>query len=64
MQTPDQHFDLRQIQAVMGDVDVDDPSVRAVIIHSLTCTFAQFEQIGREFQTFLPSVEVGAAQEA
>jgi 6,7-dimethyl-8-ribityllumazine synthase len=51
-------FDLRQAQTVMGLVDVDDPDKRAVVIFTLTCTYAQFDEIGREFQQFMAGVEV------
>jgi 6,7-dimethyl-8-ribityllumazine synthase len=51
-------FDLRQAQTIMGLVDVDDPGQRAVVILTLTCAFAQFAEIGREFQEFMASVEV------
>lgn len=55
-------FDLRQAQAVMGLVDVDDPERRAVVIYSLTCAYAQFDEIGPEFQRFLASVEVAGVR--
>jgi len=51
-------FDLRQAQAITGLVDVDDPAKRIVVIYTLTCTYAQFDQIGPEFQEFMASVEV------
>lgn len=58
MRMHDRHYDLRQLQAIMGYVDVNDPTRRAVIIHTLTCTFKQFTEIGLEFQVYLGSVEV------
>jgi hypothetical protein len=51
-------FDLRQAQAVQGIVDVDDPARRAVVIYTLTCTFAQFDEMTAEFQQLMASVEV------
>jgi hypothetical protein len=51
-------FDLRQAQVVTGLVDVDDPGKRVVVIYTLTCTYAQFDAMGPEFQQFMASVEV------
>lgn len=51
-------YDLRQAQAIQGIVDVHDPSRRVVVIYTLTCTFAQWEQMVPEFQAFMASVEV------
>jgi hypothetical protein len=51
-------FDLRQAQVVMGLVDVEQPERRAVVIYTLTCTYAQFDEMGPEFQEFLASLEV------
>ena len=51
-------YDLRQAQAIQGLVDVDDPSRRVVVIYTLTCTFAQWEQLVPEFQQFMASVEI------
>ena len=51
-------FDLRQGQVVAGYVDVEDPSIRVVVLYTLTCTAAQLPTVGREFQAFMASVEV------
>jgi hypothetical protein len=51
-------YDLRQAQAVQGLVDVDDPDKRVVVIYTLTCTYAQWEQMVPEFRQFMASVEV------
>lgn len=51
-------FDLRQAQVVQGLVDVHDPARRVVNIYTLTCTYAQWEDMVREFQRFMASVEV------
>ena len=50
--------DLRQAQALQGLVDVEDPARRVVMIYTLTCTFAQWEQMVPQFQAFMASVEV------
>ncbi|GAB2870215.1 hypothetical protein [Nocardioides pacificus] len=50
--------DLRQLQTITGLVDVDDPRKRIVLVYTLTCTYAQFEAIGREFQDFMRTVRV------
>lgn len=50
--------DLRQAQVVQGLVDVEDPTRRVVMIYTLTCTFAQWEQMVPQFQAFMASVEV------
>jgi hypothetical protein len=50
--------DLRQAQVVQGLVDVEDPARRVVMIYTLTCTFAQWEQMVPEFQAFMATVEV------
>ena len=50
--------DLRQAQVVQGLVDVEDPERRVVMIYTLTCTFAQWEQMVPQFQAFMASVEV------
>lgn len=57
-------YDLRQAQVVQGLVDVNDPDKRVVVIYSMTCTFAQWEQMVPEFQTFMSSVEVAPEQQA
>jgi len=51
-------YDVRQAQVVQGLVDVDDPEKRVVVIYTLTCTFAQWDQMVPEFQDFMASVEV------
>lgn len=56
-------FDLRQAQAVQALLDVQDPTKRVVNIYTLTCTYAQWEQLVPEFQTFMASVEVGPGDE-
>ncbi len=55
--------DLRQVQQVRGYVDLDDPGRVAVVIHTLTCTFAQYEQMGREFTDYLGSIELALPQD-
>jgi hypothetical protein len=57
-------YDLRQAQVVQGLVDVDDPDKRVVVIYTMTCTFAQWEQMVPEFQEFMASVEVVPEQTA
>ena len=54
----DRTYDLRQAQAVQGLVDVHDPARRVVVIYTLTCTYAQFDEIGPEFQQLMATVEV------
>lgn len=50
--------DLRQAQALQGLVDLGDPARRVVMIYTLTCTYAQWEQVVPQFQAFMASVEV------
>jgi hypothetical protein len=49
-------YDIRQGQAIAAYVDVTDPSVRAVHIYTVTCTYGQFPVVGREFQAFMASL--------
>jgi len=56
-------YDLRQAQVVQELVDVHDPAKRVVVIYTLTCTYAQWERMGPEFQRFMASVEVAPDQE-
>ncbi len=56
--TNGQTYDLRQAQAIQGLVDVEDPTRRVVVIYTLTCTYAQWEQMVPEFQQFMASVEI------
>lgn len=56
-------FDVRQAQVVQGLVDVHDPTKRAVVIYTLSCTYGQWEQMVPEFQQFMASVEVVAEQD-
>ena len=56
--------DLRQAQVLAAYLDVDDPRRRAVVIYTLTCTYAQFPTMGREFQQFMASVELVAPEES
>lgn len=51
-------FDLRQVQAIFGLHDVADPARRVVVIHTLTCTFAQLDLVLPEFQAYLATLEV------
>ena len=51
-------FDLRQVQALTEIIAVEDPSRRAVTIYSLTCTYAQLDDVGPEFERFMGSVQV------
>ena len=55
-------YDLRQAQVVQGLVDVHDSDKRVVVIYTMTCTFAQWEQMVPEFQAFMASVEVAPEQ--
>ncbi len=55
--------DLRQLQQLRGYVDLDDPARRAIVIHTLTCTYAQFDDMGREFTDYLASIELALPQE-
>jgi hypothetical protein len=50
--------DLRQAQAIHALVDVHDPGRRVVLVFTLTCTFAQWEAMGPEFQRFMASVDL------
>lgn len=56
-------YDLRQAQVVQGLVDVHDPDKRVVVIYTLTCTFAQWEEMVPEFQRFMASVEIVTDEE-
>ncbi len=56
--TGGRRYDLRQAEVVAGFVDVDDHTRRVVIIYTFTCTYAQFDTIGREFQEFMATVKV------
>ncbi len=51
-------FDLRQVQAIYGILDVDEPGRRVVVIHTLTCTAAQLSTVGPEFTAYLATLEV------
>jgi hypothetical protein len=57
-------YDLRQVQAVAGYLDLDDPSRRIVVIYTLSCTADQLELAGREFQAFMATVRVVTDEEA
>jgi hypothetical protein len=57
-------YDLRQVQAVAGYLDVDDPTKRIVVIYTLSCTADQLTWAGREFQAFMASVRVVPDDEA
>ena len=57
-------YDVRQAQVVQGLVDVHDPEKRVVVIYTMSCTFAQWEQLVPEFQDFMASVEVAPEQPA
>ena len=52
-------FDLRQLQVLQGMVDVDDPANVVVLVYTLSCTFRQYDEIGREFQELMRTVRVG-----
>ncbi len=54
--------DLRQLQQIRGYVDLDDPGRQAVVIHTLTCTYGQFDDMGREFTDYLASIELTLPQ--
>ncbi len=49
---------MRHGQAIFGYVDVDDPTKRVVVIHTITCTEAQFPLVREEFQAYLRTVRV------
>jgi hypothetical protein len=51
-------YDVRQAQAIWALVDVHDETRRVVVVFTLSCTFAQWEPMVREFQQFMASVEV------
>ena len=57
-------YDVRQGQAIGVYVDVDDPSLRAVQLYTVTCTYAQFRVVAGEFHTFMESLRPGAAPTA
>ena len=50
-------FDVRQGQAIAAYVDESNPSLRAVQLYTVTCTYRQFPVVGREFQEFLASLK-------
>lgn len=56
-------LDLRQAQVVQGIVDVHDPQKRVVVTYTLTCTFKQFDEMVPEFQQFMATVEIVAADD-
>jgi len=51
-----QRYDIRQGQAIAAYVDVSDPSLRAVQLYTVTCTYAQFPVVGREFHAFMETL--------
>lgn len=51
-------FDLRQLQVVSAFPDLEHPERQAVLIYTLSCTFAQYDAMGREFRAFMASVRV------
>lgn len=52
--------DIRQLQAVFGYVDVASGRT-AVLIHSLTCTYAQEVDLAGEWRDYVASITVVAA---
>jgi hypothetical protein len=52
--------DLRQGQVFWALRDKGDPGKRVVIVYTLTCTYRQFRDFGREFQDFMASVSPAA----
>lgn len=52
--------DIRQLQAVFGYVDVASGRT-AVLIHSLTCTYAQEAHLAGEWRDYVASITVVAA---
>lgn len=52
-------YDIRQVQALQGVLDVRWPGRRVVLIHTLTCTYAQRRALLPEFASYLTSVRVG-----
>ena len=55
-------FDLRQIQAISALTDLSHPQRHAVLIYTVSCTYRQYNEMGREFQAFMASVEVTPPQ--
>lgn len=51
-------FDLRQVEAIFGLLDVADQARRVVVIHTLTCTYGQVDLVLPEFKAYLASLEV------
>jgi hypothetical protein len=51
-------FDLRQGQCVLAMTDVEDPTQRAVVLFTVTCTAAQAPLVLPEFEQFLATVKV------
>lgn len=54
--------DVRQTQAIQALHDVHDPAKRVVLTYTLTCTYAQLDALGPEFQDFVASVQVTPGQ--
>ncbi len=55
--------DVRQAQAIQALHDVHEPAKRVVLTYTLTCTYAQFDALGPEFQQFMASVQVAPGQD-
>lgn len=53
-------LDLRQTQVIQSMPDVTDPTRRAVVLFTCTCTAQQLDSVGPEFQQFLASVRPSA----
>lgn len=57
-----QRFDLRQSQVVYGYLDLEHPERMAVLVHTLSCTFAQAPAMVEEFRQYVASVTVVPAE--
>lgn len=49
-------YDIRQGQAIAAYVDVGNPTLRAVHLYTVTCTYRQFEVVGREFRQLMETL--------
>jgi hypothetical protein len=51
-------YDLRQSQVVFGYLDLQHPERTAVLVHTLSCTYAQAPAMVAEFKDYVASVTV------
>lgn len=54
-------FDLRQTQVVLGFVNLQHPEQMAVLIHTLSCTYAQSPAMVEEFKQYVDSFALQTA---